>query len=238
MYYSYRQTDVLSLLLLLFQTGPPNSSFKGKRSREPDSEVEQPNSDESMPPLDKSMPPLDESIPPLPPPMPPLHQLCNLVQNPPKKVKFSNSFLDDSDEPLEKHHRGFASSTLEIEGGYYPDFLPLMVNAPSPIPETAPSPIPEKAATCLQPPKKPAEQPYSESHKNPPDPQPAENLTQPQPAKKPAHPQPPPRKSRKNQIAKETMFKRRQNRVKITSKSKEPIDAESYKPTTSCRYPN
>ena len=65
----------------------------------------------------------DQPIDPLPLPMPINHQL-----------KMSDSFLGDSTEPP----RGFDSTTMVVEGGHYPDFFPLMVDAPSPITVKAP----------------------------------------------------------------------------------------------------
>ena len=73
----------------------------------------------------------DQPIDPLPPPMPINHQL-----------KMSDSFLGGSTEPP----RGFDSSTMVVEGGHYPDFFPLMVDAPSPITVKAP-PCPTQPQT-------------------------------------------------------------------------------------------
>jgi len=149
---------------------------KRPRIVEPDSEFEHPHVNDSIPPLPAPMPSLkiltqtrkqprilepdseveqpdlNDSIPPLPAPMPglnqPVHSHSLLPENPlySQPLASQNDSFSDNFLPPEQLQRGFASSTFEIEGGYYPDFFPSNMDAPSPIPENAEPP-------CSQPPK-------------------------------------------------------------------------------------
>ena len=129
----------------------------------------------------------------------------------------SISLADDTNEailPLEQFQSEFAASSFEVEGGFFPDFFPSTVEPLSPIP-------------------KDIEPPHSQPYKNSSHPHPAENLPQRQQTEKPFYPQACLGKSKKNHVAQDMMFKRRQHRVKHTAN--EPIieidsDVESYKP--------
>ena len=167
----------------LFQTGSPSSSFNntkgtGKRPRllESDSEIEEPSTDESVPPLPPPMPTLKQLQNRAPskkklkisssffdnsshtPEHTQEHEQCSpddcTCMSPLRPPMPSLNHQLKTSEPFP---RGFASSTLVLDGGYYPDFFPMGVDAPSPIlgnaaaclklPETSPRPQPPETSS-------------------------------------------------------------------------------------------
>ena len=137
----------------------------------------------------------EDSIPPLPPPMPSLSQLCNQCPVTSTKRKIYN--------PDESCTEGFAISTPVLDGGYFPEFFPPMVDPPSPI-----------FASSLEKPHRSSSQPTKSSDQQ-------QQLTNPYNSTQKQH---------KNDLTKQMIFKKRQSEVNFSLPSEEPIVVEDYTP--------
>ena len=188
---------------------------------------------------------LSDSIPPLPPPMPSLSELQSnrqpSLQLPlplPSPASVSVDLFPSLPSPIQKCEPlqlstpfhdfdddscspGFATSTPKLDGGYFPDFFPPMVDVPSQISNPAPLLPPENLV-------------HPQQLKKPTHPQPCADLQPleiPALSPKPTDTQPPSKKCRKNRLAMDVMFKRRRNKCRqYNLNPKKPIVVENYKP--------